>query len=257
VALTLDAIRACLEGGVPSTVATCAADGTPNVSVVSQVHYVDRGHVALSFQFFNKTRQNVLANPRAAALVIEPETAGQYRLELEYLRTETEGPLFENMKAKLAGIASHTGMSGVFKLQGADVYEVLDVEHLAGPELPPPLARRGLLGAVRSVSSLLAAATDLHTVLDEVLAILEVDMGIAHSMVLLVERSRARLYTVASRGYAASGVGSEIPLGNGIITVNTDAQAWARARASELNKGGDAARAALAMLRIKRRLTKA
>ena len=34
-------------------------------------------------------------------------------------------------------------------------------------------------------------------------------------------------------------------------------QAWARARASELNKGGDAARAALAMLRIKRRLAKA
>ena len=48
----------------------------------------------------------------------------------------------------------------------------------------------------------------------------------------------------------------KIPLGNGIITVNTDAQAWARARASELNKGGDAARAALAMLRIKRRLAK-
>jgi len=34
-------------------------------------------------------------------------------------------------------------------------------------------------------------------------------------------------------------------------------QAWERARASELNKGGDAARAALAMLRIKRRLAKA
>ncbi len=54
-----------------------------------------------------------------------------------------------------------------------------------------------------------------------------------------------------------SGGRAKIPLGNGIITVNTDAQAWARARASELNKGGDAARAALAMLRIKRRLTKA
>lgn len=48
-----------------------------------------------------------------------------------------------------------------------------------------------------------------------------------------------------------------VPLGNGIITVNTDAQAWARARAGELNKGGHAARAALTMLRIKRRLAKA
>jgi 6,7-dimethyl-8-ribityllumazine synthase len=51
-------------------------------------------------------------------------------------------------------------------------------------------------------------------------------------------------------------VSMRIPLGNGIITVNTDEQAWARARAGELNKGGDAARAALAMLRIKRRLAK-
>jgi 6,7-dimethyl-8-ribityllumazine synthase len=52
-------------------------------------------------------------------------------------------------------------------------------------------------------------------------------------------------------------VARQIPLGNGIITVDTEAQAWARARVSELNKGGDAARAALAMLRIKRRLAKA
>src|SRR6201997_5867128 len=51
-------------------------------------------------------------------------------------------------------------------------------------------------------------------------------------------------------------VARKLPLGNGILTVNTEEQAWARARASELNKGGDAARAALAMLRIKRRLAK-
>jgi 6,7-dimethyl-8-ribityllumazine synthase len=48
-------------------------------------------------------------------------------------------------------------------------------------------------------------------------------------------------------------VARRMPLGNGIITVNNDEQAWARARKGELNKGGDAARAALAMLRIKRR----
>jgi 6,7-dimethyl-8-ribityllumazine synthase len=61
----------------------------------------------------------------------------------------------------------------------------------------------------------------------------------------------------SSRALMDLSVARKVPLGNGIITVNTEAQAWARARASELNKGGDAARAALAMLRIKRRLTKA
>jgi 6,7-dimethyl-8-ribityllumazine synthase len=60
----------------------------------------------------------------------------------------------------------------------------------------------------------------------------------------------------SSRALMDLAVSMRLPLGNGIITVNTDEQAWARARASELNKGGDAARAALAMLRIKRRTAK-
>jgi 6,7-dimethyl-8-ribityllumazine synthase len=51
-------------------------------------------------------------------------------------------------------------------------------------------------------------------------------------------------------------VARSLPLGNGIVTVNDEKQAWARARVSELNKGGDAARAALAMIRIKRRMAK-
>ena len=61
----------------------------------------------------------------------------------------------------------------------------------------------------------------------------------------------------SSRGLMDLAVARRFPLGNGILTVNTEEQAWARARAGELNKGGDAARAALAMLRIKRRLAKA
>ena len=61
----------------------------------------------------------------------------------------------------------------------------------------------------------------------------------------------------SSRGLMDLAVAKRFPLGNGILTVNNEEQAWARARASELNKGGDAARAAMAMLRIKRRLAKA
>ena len=60
----------------------------------------------------------------------------------------------------------------------------------------------------------------------------------------------------SARALMDLGLRRAIPVGNGILTVNTDAQAWARARAGELDKGGDAARAALAMLRIKRRLTR-
>ena len=51
-------------------------------------------------------------------------------------------------------------------------------------------------------------------------------------------------------------VAHQLPLGNGILTVDTEAQAWARARVEDADKGGDAARAALALVRIKRQLAR-
>jgi 6,7-dimethyl-8-ribityllumazine synthase len=44
-----------------------------------------------------------------------------------------------------------------------------------------------------------------------------------------------------------------IPIGNGILTVEDEAQALTRARPTEKDKGGDAARAAIAMLELKQR----
>ncbi len=43
-----------------------------------------------------------------------------------------------------------------------------------------------------------------------------------------------------------------LPCGNGILTVDTEPQAWARARITEQDKGGDAARAALALITLTR-----
>jgi 6,7-dimethyl-8-ribityllumazine synthase len=49
----------------------------------------------------------------------------------------------------------------------------------------------------------------------------------------------------------------DMPMGNGILTVDTDAQARARARTTGQDKGGGAARAALTLVRLKRKLAKA
>jgi 6,7-dimethyl-8-ribityllumazine synthase len=66
-----------------------------------------------------------------------------------------------------------------------------------------------------------------------------------HFEIVSMESARALMDLAVARA---------LPLGNGIVTVNTEAQAWARARREEGDKGGDAARAALAMVRLKRRL---
>jgi 6,7-dimethyl-8-ribityllumazine synthase len=52
-------------------------------------------------------------------------------------------------------------------------------------------------------------------------------------------------------------VARKIPLANGILTVENDKQAWTRASVNELNKGGGAVDAALAVLRIKRNVEEA
>lgn len=217
--ITIDSIRQALDGAIPAVVATCAADGVPNISYVSQVYYVDPDHVALSFQFFNKTRQNALATRRAVVLVIDPESFARFRISLEYVRLEISGPLFERMKAHLAGIASHTGMAGVFKLQGADVYRVLGVEQVPGHSLPGVAPQRHHLAAVRTIAQRIAGCADLSNLLDEALAALDDALGVRHAMILMADTRAQKLYTVASRGYAASGVGSEIAFGEGVIGV--------------------------------------
>jgi predicted pyridoxine 5'-phosphate oxidase superfamily flavin-nucleotide-binding protein len=217
VALTLYSIRPCLEGAVPAVIATCARDGTPNVSYISEVHYVDPRHVALSYQFFSKTRQNVLENPRATVIVIHPDTAAQYKLSVHYLRTEDSGPLFECMKAKLAGIASHTGMTGVFRLRGSDVYRVESITEVCRTPLVPTVTGGDSLALLRSAIARLSAAPDLARLLDSLLDSLREVFGIEHSMVLMRDPAGERLYTVESRGYPESGIGAEIRLGDGVI----------------------------------------
>ena len=59
---------------------------------------------------------------------------------------------------------------------------------------------------------------------------------------------------LSARGLMDLAVARRLPIGNGIITVETEDQAWARARMEDQDKGGDAARAARAMLALKRRL---
>ena len=59
----------------------------------------------------------------------------------------------------------------------------------------------------------------------------------------------------SARGLMDLAVGKRLSIGNGILTVEDEDQAWARARASEGDKGGGAARAALTMISLKSQLT--
>lgn len=251
--VALTDVRRMFEGVVPAAMCTVCEDGTPHICFVSQVEYLDAQHVALSYQFLNRSRRNVLATRRAALSVCDPYTAASITLQLEYLRTETSGPLFERMRAKLAGIASHSGMEKVFRLQGADVYRVADIQRVPGRrELAAPAPRCDLAQALRAVCEDIAGCVDAAELLDRTLAGLHTHLRIEHAMVLMLDQPAQRLVTVASRGYASSGLGSEIPVGHGVAGIAaregvpirighlTMSQAYARAarqRTQELGLG--------------------
>jgi 6,7-dimethyl-8-ribityllumazine synthase len=55
----------------------------------------------------------------------------------------------------------------------------------------------------------------------------------------------------SARGLQDLALRHGLAIGNGILTVENEAQAWARARVDEMDKGGGAAQAMLAMIEFK------
>ena len=225
--MNLSELMPCFQGVIPSIISTCDAQGEPNCTYVSHVYWLDERHVALSCQFFNKTRRNIDENPRATVMVHHPVSLETYRLQLRYVRSETEGALFDTMSLRIDVIASHTGMTGVFRLISADVYAVESIEAVSGMLVASPVLSGGQadvppgpmteLRAVQTISCRLAQASDLDGFVDETLLALDEHLGFAHSMLLVPCENGDRLVTLATRGYGRRGVGSEVVMGQGVI----------------------------------------
>jgi len=216
--LSLFGVRRMMEGVIPPVLCTASPDRVPNVSYLSLCEYVDPLHIALSYQFFNRSRENVLATRRASLTLDDPYTGGGVVMQLEYQRTDTDGPVFERLRAKLMGVASHVGMDKVFHLRGADIYRVLEMRRVPGRrELPAAQPRVDLATNSRVLSERMAHCEDLAELLDTLLEGLATQLRIDHAMLWLTDASRQVLTLLASRGYPIAGVGAELSIGDGIV----------------------------------------
>jgi hypothetical protein len=126
----LESIMSALDGVIPTVVATASLDHIPNSTYISQVYYVDECHVALSYQFFNKTIKNVRENPVLVCIVTCPVHYILYKLTLHYKESQTVGEIFENMEMQLEALAHVKRNQGIFKLRAADIYQVISIEEL-------------------------------------------------------------------------------------------------------------------------------
>ena len=230
--LGLEQMASCFQGLVPAMLFTCAKDGTPNAAFLSHVDYVDPTHVALSFQFFNKSRRNIAENPHALIRVIDPDTNQGYAMRLTFERSETSGVIFDRMHLRIEAIASYTGLKGIFKLKAADIYLVESVELVpeesGAKERWSPRSGRPdavfTMKALQDLSVRINTATSLEVLLETILSGLKEYFGFSHSMIALAGEKPNTLVTVASRGYPEGGAGAEVPFGEGIIGVVAEAQ---------------------------------
>lgn len=121
-------LKRAFDGVVPFVVGTSSLDGTPNITFMSKLFYIDDFHVALSHQFMNKTWKNLVENPSFMAFVTNPETFGMWKLQLEFIEQKNEGPVFEEMEMEL--LALTTPQNITFSLHSALVCKVLRVEEV-------------------------------------------------------------------------------------------------------------------------------
>jgi predicted pyridoxine 5'-phosphate oxidase superfamily flavin-nucleotide-binding protein len=117
-----------MQGVVPSSLATASREGVPNVTFISQMFYVDPRHVALSFQFMNKTWRNLQENPTATAIITAPDTFSMWKIKLRFLEIQTEGPIFEQMEMQLMAITSMMKIKVDFAIKAALICRVEAVE---------------------------------------------------------------------------------------------------------------------------------
>lgn len=222
---TLESLATCFQGLLPAQLFTCSSDGVPNAAYLSHVEYVDPEHVALSFQFFNKSRRNIAENPQALVNVIDPDTGQGWSLRLLYIRSEDSGPLFDRMALRIEAIASYCGLKGIFKLRAADVYRVLDVTQVPEESGSPRAGvsqHTGALDPVFTVKALQDLSARIHraetldALVDSILAGLEESFGFRQSMILVPTEQESVLVTIATRGYPENGAGAEVRHGEGI-----------------------------------------
>jgi adenylate cyclase len=216
----LRSIMPAFQGVIPSPVATVSTDGTPNITYVSVVRYLDDERVAMSNQFFGKTTKNLDANTSVTVRVVDPETLLEYDLQATRVRSERTGELFDSMRAQIDAIADQTGMSGIFRLRSVEVLRVDRCELVEGSIGRQRREKSDLAGidALSVFMTRLDDCRDLGDLTQTALDLLDDLFGIGSSMILMADNDAASLFVVAQHG-STHGVGAEISVGVGVVGV--------------------------------------
>ena len=225
--VTLESLATCFQGILPAQLFTCSLDGIPNAAYLSHVEYVDHAHVALSFQFFNKSRRNVAENPNALVMVPDPDTGPGLAAAAEVRAIRDRGPAVRSDGAADRGDRVVLRPQG--NLQAARRRRLRSAVDRAGARGSRRRRRRAgstrtprrcvdaifTTRALQDLAGYINRADSLEALVDSILRGLDESLGFKHSAILVPTEEAGVLVTIATRGYPENGAGAEVRFGEG------------------------------------------
>jgi adenylate cyclase len=114
-------------------------------------------------------------------------------------------------------------MQSVFKLRAADIYRVVEIEPTNNEPRWHTIQRREPRvtspAPIGELAARLSRCGDLDSIVGGAVDGLAELLGYDHCLLLLLDESGTRLFTIASHGYPTEGVGSEVAIGEGLIGI--------------------------------------
>lgn len=202
--VALEELRDFLSPSIGLPLAACSPEGVPHISYISRAQYLDAERIATSRQAFNQELEGLEPNAPVQALVLDPATVQEYRLDLRFLHTATDGDAYEEMRAYFDALSSEPA----FRLRGVDVHQVLRCTRVVR-DRPRAGDGRALLEPLAQLTRRLERASTYEETASELLAALEDLFGFDDATLFVADDERL----VAVAGTL---VGSEVAPGAGL-----------------------------------------
>lgn len=116
-----------LMGVVPATIITSNKEGSPNITNIARVWFVDSHHVAIANHMLNKSIQNLRDNPFAFIRTMDTNTFTTWEIEVEYEGSNSDGDIFTEMKKQYEVLSMMLESGNPITLKSAEVFQVLAV----------------------------------------------------------------------------------------------------------------------------------
>ncbi|MFK7694013.1 LuxR C-terminal-related transcriptional regulator [Paenibacillus sp. HJGM_3] len=113
-----------LAGIFPMTLVTVSEDRVPNITNLSRVWTVDSGHIAVANQLLKKSMINLEKVPLALLRAVDPADMLSWEVDIRYVRSETDGPLYDRIAQELQDIAWMAGDPQLIELRSVVVFQV-------------------------------------------------------------------------------------------------------------------------------------